>query len=87
MIVLSSLVPLGIWPLLSVILAVTSVTLVALFRARREDIPAVFASFTRGFGLHGSSNRSPCGASEVRAGTDGGSGGHSGGSIPHQEEP
>lgn len=87
MIVLSSLVPLGVWPLLSLILAVTSVTLVALFRAKREDIPGVFASFTRGFGLHRSADRSPCGASEDRADTDGGSSSHPGGSNPHQEEP
>ncbi|MFD0366052.1 hypothetical protein ACFQZZ_31820 [Nocardia sp. GCM10030253] len=86
MIVLSSLMPLGIWPLLAMILAVTSVTLMALLRAKREDIPGVFASFARGFGLHRSANRSPCGALEGRADTDGGSGGHPGGSNPHQEE-
>jgi hypothetical protein len=51
----SSLLAAGLWPLLILVLAVVGVTAVALFRAEKQDVPAVFASFARAFGFHRSS--------------------------------
>ncbi|MEV0357747.1 hypothetical protein AB0H71_16980 [Nocardia sp. NPDC050697] len=49
--VVSSALTAGLWPLLISITAIMTVTIVALVRAEKADIPAVFESFARAFGL------------------------------------
>ncbi len=49
--VVSSLLAAGLWPLLILVLAVVGITAVALLRAEKQDIPAVFASFAQAFGF------------------------------------
>lgn len=53
-VMVSSLLAAGLWPLLILVLAVVGVTAVALFRAEKQDVPAVFA-VARAFGFHRSS--------------------------------
>ncbi|WP_433734843.1 hypothetical protein ACQP0C_42070 (plasmid) [Nocardia sp. CA-129566] len=53
--VVSSLLAAGLWPLLILVLAVVGITAVALLRAEKQDIPAVFASFAQAFGFRRSS--------------------------------
>lgn len=50
--VISSLLATGLWPLAILVLAVVTVTVVALARADKRDIPAVFGAFAQAFGLH-----------------------------------
>ncbi|MEU2106358.1 hypothetical protein [Nocardia sp. NPDC019255] len=45
-----SLLTANLWP--SLVLAVASVTTIALVRADKRDIPAIFASFAQAFGIH-----------------------------------
>ncbi|UAK31269.1 hypothetical protein K8O92_26095 [Nocardia asteroides] len=45
-----SLLTANLWP--SLFLAVASVTAIALVRADKRDIPAIFASFAQAFGIH-----------------------------------
>ncbi|MEU4414805.1 hypothetical protein [Nocardia salmonicida] len=50
--VVSSILAVGLWPLVILVLAVVTVTIVALARADKSDIPAVFGAFAHAFGLH-----------------------------------
>lgn len=50
--VVASVLAAGLWPLLILVLAVVTVTVVALLRADPRDIPAVFGAFARAFGFH-----------------------------------
>ncbi|MFI6958227.1 hypothetical protein ACIBJI_32760 [Nocardia sp. NPDC050408] len=50
--VFSSVLAVGLWPLVILVLAVVTVTIVALARADKRDIPAVFGAFAQAFGLH-----------------------------------
>ncbi|MEU0539743.1 hypothetical protein ABZ319_07715 [Nocardia sp. NPDC005978] len=55
---MSKFVPLlsaGVWPLAmmaALIVAVMLVAVIALFRAKQDDVPKVFESFATGFGFH-----------------------------------
>lgn len=50
--VLASILAAGVWPLMSLVLAVVTVAVVALARADKRDIPAVFGAFAQAFGFH-----------------------------------
>ncbi|MCC3318359.1 hypothetical protein [Nocardia africana] len=50
--VIKSLLAQGIWPMVVFTAMVGVVTLIALMRADREDIPEIFASFAAAFGIH-----------------------------------
>ncbi|MFJ9371329.1 hypothetical protein ACIRRA_43965 [Nocardia sp. NPDC101769] len=49
---LLSFAAVGVWPLAVLAIAVTLVTVIALCRAERDDIPTVFESFAAAFGIH-----------------------------------
>ncbi|MGV9679190.1 hypothetical protein ACWDSJ_28245 [Nocardia sp. NPDC003482] len=49
---MSLLTAMNIWPLVCLLLAVVTVTVIALMRADRKDIPEVFAAFAQAFGIH-----------------------------------
>ncbi|WP_280357509.1 hypothetical protein [Nocardia otitidiscaviarum] len=47
----------GLWPLSILAIAVVIVATIALARADKRDIPAIFESFAQAFGLHTSSGQ------------------------------
>ncbi|WP_147139602.1 hypothetical protein [Nocardia ninae] len=48
----TSLASAGVSPLLALAVSVTVVTIVALCRTKKEDIPRVFEAFASAFGIH-----------------------------------
>ncbi|MBL1079728.1 hypothetical protein JK358_35540 [Nocardia sp. 2] len=52
---LQSLAAASVWPLLIFVCAFTLVSIIAVCRAEKADVPQVFASFAHAFGFHSAS--------------------------------